>query len=220
MLMLACCMASAVGCASGSLLQTSKAVLKSPINLVRNVTAPKKVTKVLSLWEPAEGQGIDERPGRGFAGQIMFFTNGSASPVKVNSIVRIYEYKDFSKEDPDPTPIHTFNFAPGAMEAHRTEGTLGHTYNVFLPFVEKGNSPARCALRVEVEDADGNVVSSPFTEVALPGRNTVRPATSIERGVVGRHTRNTGDSADKQTTAQAATEQLDTLTIAMPKTRR
>lgn len=214
------CMA---GCATDSLLQTSKNVLTSPMALVRAAKGDKPVSKILCLWEPAEGQGLDERPGRGFAGQIMFFTHGSPSPIKVNSVVRIYEYSNFDADEIDPTPIHQFNFAPGAFEAHRTDGTLGHTYNVFLPYVEKGKADVICALRVEIEDKDGKKVSSPYTEVSLTGRNTLKPSTSIERGVVTkppspRHAN--VDAATKAETSRAASEQLDTLTISMPKSNR
>lgn len=223
LLILASCVAGTVGCVSGTLLETSKNVLASPMTLVRAATGPKAVSKILCLWEPAEGQGLDERPSRGFAGQIMFFAHGSPSPIKVDGAVKIFQYSNFDPDEIDPTPIHQFNFSSAALEVHRTDGTIGHSYNVFLPYVEKGNDNAMCALRVEIEDKDGRKVSSPYTEVNLAGRNTVRPSKAIDRGVVSKPAPRIfggSESARKAQTAQAAVEQLDTLTITMPKSQR
>ncbi len=216
-------MVGTVGCASGTFLETSKTVLTSPMSLVRAAKGQKSVSKILCLWEPAEGQGIDERPSRGFAGQIMFFAHGSPSPIKVDGAVRIYQYSNFDPDEIDPTPIHQFNFSSAAFEVHRTDGTIGHSYNVFLPYVEKGNDGALCALRVEIEDKEGHKISSPYTEVNLAGRNTVRPSKAIDRGIVTKPAPKTfggSESERKAQTVQAAAEQLDTLTIAMPKSRR
>lgn len=210
------------GCTSG-FVQTSKTVLKSPMKLVTSRSA-KPVAKILCLWEASEGQGLDELPSRGFAGQIMFFTYGAPSPMKVDGTVRIYQYADFDAEEVDPTPIHNFKFDSTAWNAHRSEGTLGHSYNVFLPYVLKHKGLARCALRVEFEDANGQITSAPITEVVLPSKLKSRPASAMQRPVItnrriesdvaGASARTTQSAAEA---SAAADKQLDTLTISLPQ---
>ncbi|MEO8498994.1 MAG: hypothetical protein ABI614_28355, partial [Planctomycetota bacterium] len=36
--------------------------------------AKNPATQIICVWQPAEGRGLDEMPGRGFAGQIVFMT--------------------------------------------------------------------------------------------------------------------------------------------------
>lgn len=219
-------LAGLAGCSS-SLVQSSKSVLKSPMSLVSS-RASKPVAKILCLWEAAEGQGLDEKPARGFAGQIMFFTYGDPSPIKVDGTVRIYEYADYGESVDDPEPIHEFVFESTAWNMHRAEGTLGHSYNVFLPYVRKGSERVNCALRVEFEDRNGKKTSAPFTEISLsgkgggsgrtPGRNFVTNSRNTPK-VHDQRAKTTpvGSEKPKVSVAEQASEQLDTLTISLPK---
>lgn len=214
------------GC-SASFVQTSRSILKSPMALVTSRSA-KPVAKILCLWEAAEGQGLDERPSRGFAGQIMFFTYGDPSPMKVDGTVRIYQYADFDSEEIDPTPVHKFKFDSTAWNVHRSEGTLGHSYNVFLPYVLKHKGLARCSLRVEFEDSNGQITSAPMTEVVLPNKQKSQAASAMQRPVITnrRFESDVASASEKTTrsaaaasakTSEAADKQMDTLTISLPR---
>ena len=189
----------------------------------------KPVAKILCLWEAAEGQGLDEKPARGFAGQVMFFTYGDPSPIKVDGTVRIYQYTNFDADEEDPKPIHEFVFESTAWNAHRAEGTLGHSYNVFLPYVRKGSERATCALRVEIEDRNGQKTSAPFTEIVLSGKggqsgqsppkNFVK-SNRKEPRVVDRQAGLSNEKpivTSKPTVEETAAERLNTLTISLPK---
>ncbi len=203
------------GCASSSLLKTSTNMLTAPVDAVTSVWRDKPVAKILCLWEAAEGQGLDEKPSRGFAGQIMFFTYGDPSPIKVNGKIRIFEYADFDADEVDPEPIHRFLFDSGAWGAHHTVSTVGHTYNCFLPYVVKTSGPATCALRVEIETEDGRIVSSPYTEVKLTSRTSPKAATGITRNVVeNSSTKPVSQSMSKE---QLPKRKLESMTIQLPK---
>lgn len=213
---------AATGCTSG-FVQTSKSVLKSPMSFVSS-RSNKPVAKILCLWEGSEGQGLDEKPSRGFAGQIMFFTYGDPSPIKVDGTVRIYEYANFDPEEIDPTPVHEFVFDSGAWNAHRSEGTLGHSYNVFLPYVLKHKGSAACGLRVEFEDTNGRKTSAPFTEVVLGQKSSSRPASAMQRQIIQNERTESKTKTVSATTSKSeietpvtAKEKLDTMTIALPR---
>lgn len=206
-----------VGCSSTSFLQTSTAMLNAPAAMLKAARAPDSVSKMLCLWEAAEGQGLDEKPARGFAGQIMFFTHGKASPIKVKGTVRIFEYVDFDSDDEDPVPAHIFTFDSGAWNAHRADGTLGQSYNVFLPYVQKDKRHAVCALRVEIETEDGRKVSSPFTEVTLASKTSTRPAQAMQRDVVKQTEKN--NSNVEQSSKPAEKRKLESMTIQLPSGR-
>ena len=210
-------MAAISGCSS-TFVKTSTSIMKSPMTAFTNARRPKPVSRILCLWEAAEGQGLDEKPSRGFAGQIMFFSPGEPSPVKVNGIVRIYEYVDFDDSLSEHQPIHEFIFDDGGWNAHRTESTLGETYNVFLPYVLKDGRHNVCALRVEFESEDGRKVSSPYTEVTLASKTTRKATQALARDIVtNKETKRGKDispvSASKET---EEAESLESMSIKLP----
>jgi hypothetical protein len=215
---------SATGCSS--FLHTSAAIIKSPVAFVSGIGAEKRIVKILCLWEPAEGQGLNGRPSRGFAGQILLFPHGSPSPIPVHGKIHIYEYVDFDPEDEDPQPIHKFTFDDGGWNAHRTESTLGESYNVFLPYVLKDKGHASCALRVEYVSPEGRVISSPYTEVQLAAKTSNRPESAIRRDILSdaglRSSAKDHNSAGRAPVVEAEPKvpKMDTTTFALPRAGR
>src|SRR5262245_32229519 len=61
--------------------------------------------EVVSLWQPAKGPGLNNVPGRGFAGQILFFTRGSSTPVVVDGDVRVYLFDNQGTPEQQAKPL-------------------------------------------------------------------------------------------------------------------
>lgn len=213
--------ASATGCST--FLHTSTAIIKSPVAFVTSIGVEKRIVKILCLWEPAEGQGLDGKPSRGFAGQILMFAHGSPSPIPVHGTISIYEYVNFHPDEVDPQPIHKFTFDDGGWNAHRTESTLGESYNVFLPYVVKNNGHATCALRVEYTSPEGRVMSSPYTEVTLTAKTSNRPLSALRRNILSdaepRSIVGDRESARRNSVTELEDEvpTIDSTTIALPR---
>lgn len=204
-----------MGCASSTL-------LRDPGRLIGRPKSHKFVSRILCLWEPAQGTGVDGKPARGFAGQVLFFGPGSDAAVRVSGEVRISEFDDFNADDEDAEPLHTFNFTPDAWDVHGAEGTIGHSYSVFIPFMKKHNEPTHCALKVEFVNEQGLVVASDITEVMLPGKKSMRTSAPIQRNIARsiQHRPSsviTGSSDSAQSTNPGG--QLETTTIRLPGPR-
>ncbi|MCR9198683.1 MAG: hypothetical protein NXI04_08575 [Planctomycetaceae bacterium] len=216
---------SSTGCTSG-ILESSRSVISAPMSLVRQHST-KRVSKVLSLWEPSEGVGLDGSPSRGFAGQVMFFTFGKPSPIKVGGTVKVYLYANFDEGEKDRQPQHVFTFVEDGWEAHRSEGTLGHSYNIFLPSGEVASDVSHSfGLRVEHTDLNGRVTKSPFTEVTLAPKTTPKSASAsaIRRDIVKRvesKTKIDDRRSRKDPTGTVSRDRiedrLDTMTISLPQ---
>jgi len=180
-----------------------------------------KVSRILCLWEVAEGQGLDGNASRGFAGQILFFGYGDPSPVPVKGTVKIYEYDNYDSADLNPAPVHTFIFDNGGWNAHVTEGTLGYSYNVFIPYTVPNPDKAECGLKVEFIPDEGRSVSSPYTSIQLSGRQARRAETAVRRDVVKNGTTQpVTASSDATATVDPDEKKLETLTIDLPKQNR
>ncbi len=128
------------------------------------------VVDVVCLWEPAEGRGLDSLPTRGFAGQLLFLTRGSAEPAKVDGEIRVYVFDDQGPVDEQSKPIHQYDFKGQALSQYLCETNMGAAYQLFIPYPRKGTLEAKCALRVRFTPADGgSPVYSKMADLTLPG---------------------------------------------------
>ncbi len=161
---------TAVGCATFDLTNID---LRS-----RKATARRPAIRIVCLWEPAEGRDPKGVPCKGFAGQILFLTSSSL-PVSVEGDVRVYLFDDQGTAEDQAKPLHQFDFDTGAWSQHYSYGTLGPAYNVFIPYMRRGNNDATCALRVRLTPTTGPAIFSDMTSIKLLGFENRKPANAI-----------------------------------------
>lgn len=209
---------AAVGCADTSFIQSPGQFLPG----AGKKTQARQAARILCLWEAAEGQGLDGQPSRGFAGQILFFGPGDAAPFPVHGTIRIFEYDNFDPDEDSPKPIHAFVFDDGGWNAHRSESTMGESYNVFLPYVKHHKGRARCALKVEFTAENGRTISSPITEVSLQARQqkSAKTQSAISRNIARQNLESRAPVSDQFThgvdTPRINNKQLESITIQLP----
>lgn len=162
------------------LLSTGCATLQFPWeDKVPHASARNPVVQVLCLWEPAEGRDPDGHSCRGFAGQIIFLGNKGGTPVAVDGKVRIKEYDDQSGSAETSDPLHQFDFDNRSWDLHLHKGTLGPTYNVFIPYMRKGNHEAHCELQLEFTPTTGRPVSSAVMPLLLKSKMSAREISAV-----------------------------------------
>lgn len=212
------------GCAGKSLLQTSKAVIAKPVNFVTGKKPQPPISKIICLWEACEGQGGDGKPARGVAGQIIFFGYGEQAPIKVEGKTCIFMHEGLDEDDPESSVVHKLTIDSGAWEAHRTESTIGHSYNVFVPYTGSRKQNVGCSMRVQFTDEKGRVSTSPFTDVTLVARKSKKPLQALRRGIVENsqirpEIATTKQESDIQQTSAKKEEadSLNSMTIQMPR---
>ncbi|MCA9074543.1 MAG: hypothetical protein KDA93_05885 [Planctomycetaceae bacterium] len=161
------------GCSSfdtSSLLGRSKFVEAGPKN---------PVVDVVCLWEPAEGRGLDNLPARGFAGQLLFLTRGTAEPAKIEGEIRVYVFDDQGIPEEQSKPLHQYDFKGQAFSQYLCETNMGAAYQLFIPYPRKGSHEAKCAIRVRYTPADGgSPVYSKMADLTLPGAKPKETADS------------------------------------------
>jgi len=205
------------GCQAGSLLRHPGTLIRDPGRLVGRPRVERNIGRIVTLWEAAHGKDEKGRNARGFAGQILFFGPGGQTGCRVNGKVVISVFDEYDPESEDePSLLHQYEFDDDAWEAHRGEGTLGHSYSVFIPYTRSHRNQVNCGLKVELIHQDGRTVSSQETEVLLPGKNTTQAAASRTRGFV----RDREIDPGKKVTPASATDSpaaMDTISIPLPK---
>ncbi|MCG6154827.1 hypothetical protein [Rubinisphaera margarita] len=138
------------------------------------------VIEILSLWQPGEGRDSNGMPCRGFAGQILFFTQGRPAPVKITGDVKVYVFDDQGTVDEQQKPLHIYEFEEGAWKAYETKSNIGWAYQVFIPYPRAGTHQAVCSLRVKHISKRGQVTLSDPADIMLAGRvNGASPKSSV-----------------------------------------
>ncbi|MEO1993987.1 MAG: hypothetical protein ABGZ17_01785, partial [Planctomycetaceae bacterium] len=137
---------------------------------IPEATDENPVSAILAIWEPSEGQGVDQLPSRGFAGQILFITRRNAEPVKINGDVRVYVFDDVGADSKQGKPIHQFDFSAEAWNLHLQSNSLGPSYHCFIPYSRNDNSSqTHCSLRIRLTTESGRTTYSDMVSVVLPG---------------------------------------------------
>jgi hypothetical protein len=210
------------GCSStGQIFRDPAILVRDPGQLIGRPKVEKTVVRIVSLWEAASGKDPSDKPARGFAGQILFFGPTGETGARVHGKVVIYEYDNYTAESgEEPEPLHSFTFEPDAWDIHRTEGTLGHSYSCFIPYMHKHRDQATCGIKVEFIGDDGRKVSSETVEVLLPSRSSLSTAAAHTRGFVREAQLGAHPLIQHAGHAQSRVEKsqtLDSLTIPMPR---
>ena len=161
-----CCTAFLVSCVAGC--AVFPWMSKTTTDLVL-ASAEQPVDRILCIWQPAEGRGMDNLPTRGFGGQIFFFTRGVATPVVGNGEVDVFLFDDQGKPEEQAKPLHKFEFTEEAWNSLLRKTQMGPAYSLFVPYVRKGRHHAQCSLVVRLRPRDGMPTSSNMVYVSLRG---------------------------------------------------
>ena len=173
------------GCSSKNTLQIPDVL--NPLAKDKKPEPSIPIREIVCVWKHAEGLNKHGSPSRGVAGQIMFFTLGSDTPVKIDddSDVVIYMFDDQGAPEDQSKPLSTIRFVNNSWNKHHGIGRLGPTYQVFVPYERKAVHQVKVTLSVRVIPKDRRPVSSMMDTVTLYGpiRNSAKFARRIEPSV-------------------------------------
>jgi hypothetical protein len=89
----------------------------------------------------------------------------------VDGDVKFYVFDDQGTHDEQITPVYENNFTPEAWNQYLGKGSLGASYQIFIPYVRPGNHTANCTLRIRYTPRGGGVpVYSDMVEINLEGK--------------------------------------------------
>lgn len=154
-------------------------------------TAANPAVRILCMWQPADGVGVDDKPARGVAAQIFFFSQNSVTPVEVDGDVRIFLFDDQGPEEQQGTALHEFDFVKGAWNAYLINTQFGPAYQLFVPYSRKGHHQAELAVRIRLTPSNGPVIFSNMAKISLPGYDSKHAAaddsvaTGEDTGITG-----------------------------------
>jgi hypothetical protein len=139
---------------------------------------PELPDRILSVWADTILHQAG-RPGvRGFGGRLYFYKEGSADPVKVAGSMRVYVFDGESTDPQRAAPLKVFVIRSEDLDSHHSKTSLGHSYNVWVPWDVVGGPNRVLSLIVRFDGTNGGtVLGEPSTEL-LPGLASGLPQVS------------------------------------------
>ncbi|HMP07009.1 MAG TPA: hypothetical protein PJ982_11705, partial [Lacipirellulaceae bacterium] len=176
--------------------------------------APEVPVRLVSAWTEATHHRAGEKPTRGFGGRLAFFTNASENPVRVDGQLVVYAFDETSRADYETQPTRRYVFPADQFAVYESEGPLGPSYSVWLPWDAIGGPEQKISLIAKFEPTKGAPVVGEQTRHYLAGPpNPQRPPGAAP-------TQYAGAGAEVRSVSYetpATIDPLQTTTIGLPK---
>lgn len=184
---------------------------------------PKPPGRLIATWSDAVLNTAGRRSTRGFAGRVMFYETEGDKPIVVNGSVTVYAYLDGTEQDEHVVPVRKYVFPAEKFQEHYSEGNLGPSYSLWLPWDEVGGIQQQVSLIARFDGPEQATIVSESTRHVLPGRpapaNLVgtRPPGHPQRAPEVRQLSHTAPvSAPPAPLSAAPTQRMSTSTISVP----
>ncbi len=120
---------------------------------------PEIPTRMVSTWTEAVENRIGAKSRRGFGGRITFFKSGIEKPVRVDGQLVVYAFDETTREPYRTEPTRRFVFPADTLEVRESDGELGTSYSVWLPWDDAGGTERKISLIARFEPKDGPVIA-------------------------------------------------------------
>ena len=108
---------------------------------------------------------------RGFGGRFYFY-NEKTQAIPVDGDLVVYGFDDTNKQQSNgdlSQPDKKFRFTAEQLTTHFTEGELGASYSVWIPWDEAYGAPKKIMLIPTFQTKDGRTVRGAAANLSLPG---------------------------------------------------
>jgi hypothetical protein len=129
---------------------------------------PKLPTRILTIWTDAVHHQAGKKGERGFGGRVVFYEDGSETPIQVDGTLSIYVFADEAGKE-SPEPERKFVFGAEQLKRHYGKCSLGDSYSVWLPWDVVGGESRQLTLIARFDSNTGGTVMSDPAKKMLPG---------------------------------------------------
>ena len=122
--------------------------------------------KLAATWTPDTLMQTGRTPTRGFGGRIFFYDEKSR-PVPVEGTLVVHGFDEHAA-DPKKS-VKRFEFTPEQFTKHFSQGDLGASYSVWIPWDAVGGERKRISLVASFVTGEGQPVQGIPASIMLPG---------------------------------------------------
>lgn len=111
-----------------------------------------------------------QQPGiRGFGGRVYFYNGKNSEPIEVDGGLAVYAFDANNVSVDQNKPERKFVFTADQLNEHLSQGDMGPSYSIWLPWDQVGGVSRQLTLVTRFEGRNGGVVISEPTIKLLPG---------------------------------------------------
>jgi hypothetical protein len=125
--------------------------------------------KIIAVWTDTILSQGEETPARGFGGRLMFYSRDDSKPVKVEGSLVVYAFDETNRDPRNVRPERKYVFSEEEFARHHSEGKMGHSYSVWLPWDRIGGPQAEISLMARFTPKEGGMIAGEQQTVLLPG---------------------------------------------------
>jgi hypothetical protein len=122
--------------------------------------------KLAVTWTPDTIIQTGQTPTRGFGGRIFFYDEKSKS-VPVEGTLVVHGFDDSSEHDANDAK--RFEFTPEQFTRHFSQGDLGASYSIWIPWDAIGGEKKRISLVTSFKSTSGKPIQGIPASLMLPG---------------------------------------------------
>lgn len=122
--------------------------------------------KLAVTWTPDTIIQTGQTPTRGFGGRIFFYDEKSKS-VPVEGTLVVHGFDDSSEHDANNAK--RFEFTPEQFTRHFSQGDLGASYSIWIPWDAIGGEKKRISLVTSFKSTSGKPIQGIPASLMLPG---------------------------------------------------
>jgi hypothetical protein len=122
--------------------------------------------KLAVTWTPDTIIQTGRTPTRGFGGRVFFYDDKSKS-VPVEGTLVVHGFDDSNIDDPAGTK--RFEFTPEQFTRHFSQGDLGASYSIWIPWDAIGGEQKRISLVTSFKSTSGKPIQGIPATMMLPG---------------------------------------------------
>ncbi len=125
--------------------------------------------KIVAVWTDTIMSHGEQVPVRGFGGRLMFYPREDGKPVKVEGALVVYAFDETNRDPRNVRPERKYVFSEEEFVKHYSDGKLGASYSVWLPWDKVGGQQAEISLVARFTPKGGGMIVGEQQTVLLPG---------------------------------------------------
>ncbi|MBL8888802.1 MAG: hypothetical protein JNL67_02405 [Planctomycetaceae bacterium] len=129
-------------------------------------------------WKDDVLPGPDGKLQRGLGGRVHFLDK-DGKPIRVHGSMTVYGFDEQNGKATSPRPDERFHFKDEQLQSVYSKSSIGHSYNIWLPWDEQGYQRHIAVLPI-FRHPDGKLLKGEHSQAVLHGPENPNPVSHLQ----------------------------------------
>lgn len=137
-----------------------------------------EAVKMDIAWKDDVLPGPDGKLRRGLGGRVHFLDK-DGKPIRVHGSLTVYGFDERAGKVTSPRPDERFHFKDEQLQSVYSKSSIGHSYNIWLPWDEQGYQRQVAVLPI-FRQPDGKLLKGEHSQAVLHGPENPNPVSHLQ----------------------------------------